>query len=108
MDGFLKLFYTHYLFDLTTYYIQSSASVKEKNPSYLYHFDSKGNPFSPKKIDEFNRKLKTICSEYALKIVISLKDQTNLADLVTKPLDADSRELLDNAFKKIIRRFDEK
>ena len=108
MDGFLKLFYTNYLFDLVTYYIQSQDNVRERNPSYLYHFDIKGNPFPPTKIDNFNRRLKTVCSEHALKIVTSLKDQTNLADLVTNPLDVNSRKLLDDAFEKIAGRFDEK
>ena len=66
MEGFLKLFYTNYLFDLVTYYIQSQDNVRERNPSYLYHFDIKGNPFPPTKIDDFNRRLKTVCSENML------------------------------------------
>lgn len=108
IEGFLELFYTHYLFDLVTYYIQSNDGTRDKNPRYLYHFDIKGNLFPPTKIDDFNRRLKTVCSEHALKIVTSLKDQTNLADLVTSPLDVNSRKLLDDALKKIAGKFDEK
>ena len=108
IEGFLKLFYTNYLFDLITYYIQTKASVKENNPSYLYHFNSKGNPFSSTQVDDFNKRLKIVCSKHAQKITTSLQSQTNLVDLVTKPLDVNSKELLDDAFKKIIQEFDEK
>ena len=107
-DGFLKLFYTHYLFDLVTYYIQTNTNQKDDNPSYLYYFDIKDNPFSTKQIDNFNKKLQIICSEHALKIVTSLKTQTDFDDLVTKPLNVDSRNLLDTAFKEIIGGFDGK
>ena len=106
IDGFLKLFFTHYLFDLVTYYIQTQAMVKDENPSYLYHFNIKGKPFSVTQIDDFNRRLKIVCSEYALKIVTSLKTQTNLTDLVNKPLDDNSKKLLDDAFREIIGRLD--
>ena len=106
-DGFLKLFYTNYLFDLITYYIQTKGKTKEDDPSYLYHFNTKGKPFSPEEIDNFNEKLQKTCSEYATKIIDSLKTQTNLDELVTKPLDVNSRELLDKAFEKIIKGFDE-
>ena len=106
--GFLKLFYTNYLFDLITYYIQTKGTTKEDDPGYLYHFNIEGKPFSPEQIDKFNEKLKKICLEYATKIVDSLKSQTNLDELVSKPLDTDSRTLLDNAFEKIIKGFEEK
>lgn len=106
-DGFLKLFYTNYLFDLIRYYIQTKGKTKEDDPGYLYHFNTKGKPFSPEEIDNFNEKLQKICSEYATKIIDSLKTQTNLDELVTKPLDVNSRVLLDNAFEKIIKGFDE-
>ena len=105
-DGFLKLFYTHYLFDLVTYYIQTNTNQQGDNPSYLYHFDIKGNPFSTKQIDNFNKKLQTVCSEHALKIIDSLKTQTDFNDLVAKPLDINSEDLLDTAFKEIIVGFD--
>lgn len=48
-EGFLKLFFTNYLVNLVSYYIQTRGKTKDEDPGYLFHFDITGKPHSQEK-----------------------------------------------------------
>jgi len=106
-EGFLKLFFTNYLVDLVNYYIQTRGKNKDDDPSYLFHFDISGKPHSQEKNEKFRLGLHKVCSEYSNTIVDALKQSYNLEELASKPVDPETRVLLDNAFEKIIKNFEE-
>lgn len=106
-EGFLKLFFTNYLVDLVSYYVQTRGKTKDEDPGYLFHFDIKGEPHSQEKNEKFHLDLRKVCSEYSNTIVETLKQSYNLEELASKPLDPETRVLLDSAFEKIIKKFEE-
>lgn len=105
-EGFLKLLYSNYLFDLVTYFLQTKESKKEENPGYLFFFDLKDKPISPEKLDDFNEKLKKICENQAEKILDSL-ETTNSVALSLEPFNKNSQTLLEDAFSRIIKKLDD-
>jgi len=106
-EGFLKLFFSNYLFDLVDYYLQTKGTSKDNDPGYLFYFNLNGEPESLDKIEKFRMGLKQTCLDHAKTIVDSLKQSYNIEESATDPIDKNSQALLDSAFEKIIKKFDE-
>lgn len=74
VEGFLKLFFTNYLFELSTYYLFSEQRGKVDSTTLMF-FDYKGNPYSSKQIEEFRRGLRSECAKKAETIAAELKEK---------------------------------
>lgn len=102
-EGFLKLFFINYLFELVTYYLHNRSENAGDDPSYLMHVNDKGEPRSNLEVEKFNESLRKQCKARAETIVSRLKETGSLSNFISDPI-ADPRvvSLLDEAFKAIV------
>lgn len=79
-EGFLILYFTNYLFELTMHFLHSKGEG-DKDTSQLY-YTYREKVYSPAEIESFEKELKSECAKRARTIVDSLKEH-NLLDKLT-------------------------
>jgi len=72
-EGFLKLFFTNYLYELAEYYLHSKGK-KGEDAGLLFYVDFKGRVYSPQELAQFRNELRKACSERAVWIVQKIRD----------------------------------
>lgn len=72
IEGFLRLYFTNYLFELTMHFLRSKDSREHYDSSFRYHFDETGL-VSSKKEEEFRQNVRKECAKKAASIVEELK-----------------------------------
>ena len=104
-EGFLKLFFTNYLYELAEYYLHSRGK-KDEDAGLLFYVDFKGRIYSPQELAQFRNDLRKACSERAVRIVQKIRDlglveqlgedpsaNPEVSRLLTKSLDEILKEL---------------
>jgi hypothetical protein len=102
-EGFLKLFFTNYLFELVSYYIHNRGENEADDPSFLMHVDDKGVTRTNDDVAKFNESLRKQCLLRAELVIAKLKETGSLKDFISTPI-SDPRvvSLLDEAFRAIV------
>lgn len=72
-EGFLKLFFTNYLYELAQYYLHSKGK-KGEDAGFLFYVDFRGRVYSPEELAKFRNDLRKACSERAVRIVQKIRD----------------------------------
>ena len=83
-EGFLILYFTNYLFELTMHFLHSRGEG-DKDTSQLYYV-YRGEVYSPAEIEGFEKELKRECSKRARTIVDFLKERDLLDKLTVESL----------------------
>jgi hypothetical protein len=86
VEGYLRLFITNYLFELTSYYLYSEQHGTKKDSTTLMFFDYKDDPYTRDQIDRFRSDLRSECSRKAEAIVSDLKRLGLSGTLAEEPL----------------------
>lgn len=99
-EGFLKLFFKEYLFNLIDNEISSKGNEISEDFGILHY---KGNQLKTKsERDEYSKQIKEECDEKAEEIVDDLKKDTNLLSLLNGDFDQIDNELYDDYLKEAL------
>lgn len=79
-EGFLKLYFTNYLFELTMHFLHSKGEG-DTDTSQLY-YAYRGKVYTPAEIESFEKELKQECSKRA-RIVVGLLKEHDLLEKIT-------------------------
>ena len=79
-EGFLILYFTNYLFELTMHFLHSKGEG-DTDTSQLY-YAYRGKVYSPAEIESFEKELKRECSKRA-RIIVDLLKEHDLLDKLT-------------------------
>jgi len=83
-EGFLKLFFANYLYELAEYFLHSKGK-KGEDAGLLYYVDFRGRVFTPQELEQFRNDLRKACSEQATRIVQKIKELDLLERLGEDP-----------------------
>jgi hypothetical protein len=101
--GFLRLFFSNYLYEITLSYVRAHSDTASKDSGYAFHFAKEGTPRPVKEDEEVRRTLRKECDQKAAQIVATLEVR-NLLPKFDENLDAitaQNRDEVDAALKEI-------
>lgn len=106
--GFVSLLVSHYLFELSMYYLHSGknpASGIKEDTGYRFYIDGRDRAIDPEKIEEFKQDLRNECEKKAVAVVQRLKEMELLGALAKGQVsDPRVSSLLQGAFEEIAKR----
>jgi len=83
-EGFLELFFTNYLYELSEYYLHSKGK-KGEDAGLLFYVDFRGRVYSPQEIEQFRKDLRQACRKRAVLIVQRIKQLDLIEQLCQDP-----------------------
>ncbi len=101
--GFLRLFFSNYLYEITLSYVRAHSDTPSKDSGYAFHFAKGGTPRGANEDEDFRRTLRKECDIKATDIVAELETR-NLLPKFNENLDSiteQSRDQVDAALKDI-------
>ncbi len=103
-EGFLRLYFTNYLFELVLHYIRTEdAENIEFDSSYRYHFHEDGL-VTPEKEEEFRRDIRRECAKKADDIVRILKRRKLIDKIPLSFSDERVAKLIQTSLEKILQK----
>jgi len=95
-DGFLRVYFSKYLYEIADYYLHSKGTNPEEDSGFLYYFGSNQKLFSPQELDDFRKNLRIACKDKSTNIVERIKQRDVLLQLRKVVASPDTaRELAD-------------
>lgn len=73
-DGFLNIYFTKYLYEITEYYLHSKGKKGQDNAGLLYYQPSDHKVFSPDEIDIFRKNLRLECKQKSISLVRRIRE----------------------------------
>lgn len=102
-EGFLRLFFTNYLYEIVSYYLHSQGD-NDDDPAYLMHVNYEGKLRPLADIDKFDSAIKKECAIKANEIVQILRNDGDLRNFISEPLmNPKIRSLLEAAFQALVK-----